>query len=87
MAYETAAQSTAAKALSLMDDTASICNRLSEIKQRLSKIADALHGPQPHDAGTKAELPSPNNIRRNVDTAFSFIGNVEEEIARIEAKL
>lgn len=71
---------------SLMADSASLIEALMEIRQRLSKMADSLHGPIPQEvAGVgKQEPPVPNTVRRNIDTAMRLASSLSDEISRIE---
>lgn len=72
---------------SLSDDGARLVGELSEIRGRLIKIADMLHGSTPRDASGKDVPPPPNSVRRNIDSAFNVVSDISHELTRIEAGL
>lgn len=83
-----APQSTQPKNTTLVGDTALLCERLNEIRNRVRDIGDKLHGPEPRDASGSAGVPEPMpHLRRHTDMAFSLITAIESELTRVEAQL
>jgi hypothetical protein len=75
--------------LSLIDDSGRLNERLREIGLRVSKIADALHGAIPREAGMKAggDVPSQPMLRRHLDEAGRLLNQIEAELCRVEGQL
>ena len=70
----------------LLDDGAGLVNRLSNCLHQLESMNDTLHGPQPRDASASPPDPQPS-IRRHIDKAHMLIGQIEDEIQRMNSRL
>lgn len=69
---------------SLVNDTARINDRLSDVLLRCRQIADSLHGAVPHPATDAKHLDVPmQTIRRNVDRSNELLNELDTVIARI----
>ena len=72
---------------SLTSDMTRACGRISEMLTRLAKIADSLHGGQPHPADiNKNPSPTPS-LRRELDVMHQLLSECEGEVVRIEQRL
>lgn len=87
MAYQNEAKNTAIEMPSLVGDGERLNGRLHDVAARIAKIADTLHGTAPRDAGAKPGAPVASSMRRNVDSAFELVGDIENELQRIESRL
>lgn len=72
---------------SLLSASTSAIERLANIRERLAKIADTLHGPSPRPATDRPGQPEANSLRRNVDNTHQMINLIDNEIERIENRL
>jgi hypothetical protein len=73
---------------SLTEGGVNMNSRLREIRDRISKIADNIHGMSLKAAGEgKAEAPPTNSLRRNLDVGFNYIDQIEAELHRLELNL
>lgn len=70
-----------------MSDLENLLNRLSDVRQRLDKVGDQLHGPTPEAAETEPQPPSTNSVRRFIDASHSLVARIESEVGRIEGRL
>ncbi len=90
MAYNQEAPQ-ASPSTSLLSDGSNITSRLTVIRNRLTKVGNTLHGPNPapaREAGLPANpLESESTLRRTLDRAQAAITGIEDEITRIEARL
>lgn len=74
----------------LTDDLSMLATRLADVRGRLSKLGDAMHGPIPRDAtpekatGDHGQLPS---LRSAIDASFKYLMDIEGELSRVEARL
>lgn len=87
--YENA-QTAAKPEQSLMSDHARLTDRLHEIRHRLEKLADSIHGPVPRSAEAKGQGPAPEpmpTIRRYTDKSHEACTGIEVELNRIENQL
>jgi hypothetical protein len=87
MAYQNETKSTAIEMPSLVGDGERLNGRLNDMAMRVAKIADTLHGTAPRDASAKPGAPVASSVRRNVDTAFEIVADIETELQRIESRL
>lgn len=87
MNYE--AQASAPTAKSLISDGVELVNRLSEVRIRISKLGDSLHGAEPRDVGlSKNAAPEPiPNVRRNLDAMLAMLIGIEQELTRVESRV
>lgn len=75
-------------ARSLIVDSGAIHNSLVEIRERIMKIADSLHGGEPRGLSDKASAPEPvPYLRRNMDRTQDAIAQIEKELLRLESRL
>ena len=72
-----------------MSDGSRLNERINALLERTRKIGDTLHGPNPRDVppsgGAKIE-PVPT-LRRYLDSAHSMVGDIENELSRIEGRI
>ena len=81
-----AAQNTA-KRESLLETGVRLNGRLSEIKTRLTAVAEAIIGPQLH-AVDQAETPGPDpSIVCHINRAHSYVTEIEEILQRLQTSL
>ncbi len=74
--------------VSLLQDGASLCERLGDVEGRLLKLGDVLHGSQPRELlKALGDKPPDHSARRNLDNAIDFVNRIEEELQRIESRL
>jgi hypothetical protein len=87
VSYTTQAQGGETKAPSLLGDTAELRQRLEQIRQRVSKVADSLHGPEPSPVG-KDLPPEPSpTVHRNLNHCHATASDIERELQRVESRL
>lgn len=74
---------------SLTEEASRMIGRLSEVKVRLEHLHDNLFGSEPRDASLSGrnDAPVPNVTAYHINTGHSIIEEVENLLARIEAKL
>jgi hypothetical protein len=73
------------QAASLTEGGINLNARLCDIRDRINRIADSIHGGALKSASEGKGAPPPiNSLRRNLDLAQTHIGEIEAELSRIE---
>ena len=73
---------------SLIEDSGSLKNRLRDVYQSLTKLGEALHGPEPREVSGEANAPEPiPTVRGNIDAACRVLDRIETELQRIGGRL
>lgn len=74
---------------SLIQDVDHANDRLCEIRNRISRVADMLHGSQPSPVGNNkgnAEMVS-RPLRLHLDDTQHLLAGIEQELSRVENNL
>lgn len=71
----------------LTDDTSNVVARLRDTLNRVQALNDRLNGGQPRDAAAKNIPEAQPSIRRQVDTMCELMGEIEQEVQAIDARL
>jgi hypothetical protein len=89
MSYQGQATERVPTPAGLTEAGVSMNQRLREVRDRISKIADGVHGMtlKSAESAGKPEAPPTNSLRRNLDVGFNFIDQIEAELSRLEMNL
>lgn len=72
----------------LVSDAGTLPARLVTIRDRVTKISEAIHGHYPRAVGDKqAQPPQEETLRRHIDTSHRLLGEIEDELLNIEQRL
>jgi hypothetical protein len=72
---------------SLVSDSASLCNSLEEIRNRVVQIGDRLHGVRPREVGADGKPAPVPSLRQNLDSARRVASDIFDELLRVENNL
>jgi hypothetical protein len=86
MGYPSATTDAAPRA-SLLQQTASLCDTLSDVESRLVEIYGTLYGSEPRAAELKGAPEATGNVARNVQACEAALERVLNAIGRIENRL